>query len=182
MKTQEQINREKVRLAWCKARREHHAQNLHLLYLPRYYNLCRLLENTFWAPYMSYRTLEEQRKLFESGRTRPGEIVTKANAGDSAHNWGCATDWAEFRPEYVNHEPWDHADWEGFSQCVRDSGLDWGGDWDRDGVTEPGENDFPHAQLPLSKPWRYIGDTYRLYGAEDADREIAVFMRPWEIK
>ena len=182
MRTPEQIARDKIRHAWCRARRELHAEHLHPIYRKRYEHLCYILADSFWAPYSSYRSFEEQAKIYSSGRTSPGKIVTNARPGDSAHNWGCATDWAEFRPEYKAGDPWDRANWQYYAQCVEAAGLDWGGDWDRDGKTEKGENDFPHAQLPLRKPWRYIGDTYRLHGVENAQREIDLYVRPWEIR
>ncbi len=169
-----------VRLQWCKSQRAKFGKDLHPEYLKRYQKLCEIMDNSFWAPYSGTRSLEEQTKIYSAGRTAPGDIVTNARPGDSAHNWGCATDWAEFRPEFKAHDPWDKADWHVYATAVIDCGLDWGGDWDRDGTTEKGENDFPHCQLPLKKPWRYIGDTYRLHGAEDAAREIARFTLPWK--
>jgi len=140
------------------------------------------MSGTYWAPYSGIRSFDEQAKLYESGRTRPGRIVTNARPGDSAHNWGCATDWAEFRPEYKNSEAWDHADWGHYRESVKESGLDWGGDWNRDGVTQKGENDFPHCQLPLKKSWRYIGDTYRISGVEQAEIEISLYSIKWKIE
>lgn len=35
----------------------------------------------------TYRSGEEQNKLYEQGRTTPGSIVTNARAGQSAHNF-----------------------------------------------------------------------------------------------
>src|SRR5665213_2098850 len=45
-------------------------------------------------PYIieSLRTFEESDKLYQEGRTTPGEIVTKAQAGQSYHNYGLAFD------------------------------------------------------------------------------------------
>lgn len=39
-----------------------------------------------------YRSPERQDYLYAQGRTRAGEIVTKAKAGQSAHNYGLACD------------------------------------------------------------------------------------------
>ena len=39
-----------------------------------------------------YRSAEEQDALYSVGRTRPGKIVTNAQAGQSAHNYGLAVD------------------------------------------------------------------------------------------
>jgi peptidoglycan L-alanyl-D-glutamate endopeptidase CwlK len=38
------------------------------------------------------RTIAEQNKLYDQGRTKPGNIVTKAKGGQSAHNFGLAVD------------------------------------------------------------------------------------------
>jgi len=38
------------------------------------------------------RTFEEQQRLYDQGRTHPGEIVTKALPGWSYHNYGLAVD------------------------------------------------------------------------------------------
>jgi hypothetical protein len=40
----------------------------------------------------TYRTPRRQQELYEQGRTKPGNIVTKAQAGYSWHNYGLATD------------------------------------------------------------------------------------------
>lgn len=39
-----------------------------------------------------YRSGARQDQLYAQGRTRPGEIVTNAKAGQSAHNYGLAVD------------------------------------------------------------------------------------------
>lgn len=38
------------------------------------------------------RTIAEQDALYAQGRTKPGNIVTKAKGGQSAHNFGLAAD------------------------------------------------------------------------------------------
>ena len=50
------------------------------------------------------RTLAEQAALYAQGRTTPGRIVTNAQPGQSAHNYGCAIDVVPI----VNGKPvWD---------------------------------------------------------------------------
>lgn len=39
-----------------------------------------------------FRSKEEQDALYSVGRTRPGKVVTNAQAGQSAHNYGVAID------------------------------------------------------------------------------------------
>ena len=40
----------------------------------------------------TYRDNESQDALYAQGRTAPGNIVTRAKAGQSWHNWRCALD------------------------------------------------------------------------------------------
>ena len=42
--------------------------------------------------YEAWRSDDRQRYLWESGRSRPGPIVTNAKPGQSAHNWGLGAD------------------------------------------------------------------------------------------
>ncbi len=42
--------------------------------------------------YCTYRSPEEQARLYAQGRTTPGKIVTYAKPGESAHNHGLALD------------------------------------------------------------------------------------------
>lgn len=39
-----------------------------------------------------FRSVARQNELYAQGRTRPGQIVTKARGGQSAHNYGLAVD------------------------------------------------------------------------------------------
>ena len=55
------------------------------------------------------RTCAQQDQLYAQGRTAPGNIVTKARCGQSAHNYGLAIDVVEF----INGVPaWDSPNWE----------------------------------------------------------------------
>ena len=45
-----------------------------------------------WYVTSGLRSMEEQQSLWEQGRTKPGEIVTNAKPGQSAHNYGRAVD------------------------------------------------------------------------------------------
>lgn len=50
-----------------------------------------------WVCTSGRRSMAEQRKLFDQGRTTPGPIVTKARPGSSAHNFGLAADLAPMK-------------------------------------------------------------------------------------
>lgn len=72
------------------------------------------------------RTNEEQSDLYAQGRTAPGPIVTKAKAGQSAHNYGLAVDVVPI----VNGKPdWmgTHPIWEQVGKLGQDAGLEWAG-------------------------------------------------------
>lgn len=88
--------------------------------------------------YQTYRTIEEQNKLYAKGRTEPGSIVTKAKGGYSMHNYGVAFDCAPLS----NNGGIDWGNIELFKKVGRigeSIGLEWGGSW----ISFP---DYPHFQ------------------------------------
>jgi peptidoglycan LD-endopeptidase CwlK len=85
------------------------------------------------------RTFEEQDELYAQGRSKPGQIVTRAKGGQSNHNYGLAVDLCPF----VNGQPqWNdnHAFFR-IGKEAESRGLEWGGDWQK-------FIDKPHVQLP----------------------------------
>jgi len=92
--------------------------------------------------YCTYRSIEEQDRLYAEGRTAPGRIRTRARGGRSWHNFrrawdavpmvnGCP-DWScNFREEYH---------WQIMVQHALDLGVEWGGDW-------PRLRDYVHFQV-----------------------------------
>lgn len=87
---------------------------------------------------MSYRSFEEQNKLYAQGRTKPGTKVTNAKGGDSFHNYGLA-----FDCYYLNDD--GTPDLENpmtpeIGKIANDLGLDWGGDF-------ANFKDYPHFQI-----------------------------------
>ena len=121
----------------------------------------------------SRRSFKRQAELFNKGRKfedglilveHPAQIVTKARAGESAHNWGLAADfvldvdheyWAKWldRPE----NPWDSGVgikppkpnvigvWHKFGELAAWCDLEWGGSWKF--------KDLPHVEL---KNWKSL--------------------------
>jgi len=72
------------------------------------------------------RSCTEQERLYAQGRQQPGNIVTNARCGQSAHNYGRAVDVVEFR----NGVPiWQNPNWEAIGQIGESLGLEWGGRW-----------------------------------------------------
>lgn len=50
-----------------------------------------------WIVTSCRRTMAEQQRLYDQGRKTPGQIVTKAPPGHSAHNFGLAADLAPMK-------------------------------------------------------------------------------------
>jgi peptidoglycan L-alanyl-D-glutamate endopeptidase CwlK len=79
------------------------------------------------------RTISEQYKLYQQGRTTPGKIVTKAKGGQSPHNFGLAADLCPLHPE-TKELWWDAPDdiWNVIHSLAEDGSLtdlDSGYDW-----------------------------------------------------
>lgn len=75
----------------------------------------------------TYRDAECQNALYAQGRTKPGQKVTNAKAGQSWHNWRCAFD---FVPIVNGKAQWDDASL--FQKCgeiAESCGLEWAGRW-----------------------------------------------------
>jgi len=75
----------------------------------------------------SLRTFAEQDALYAQGRTKPGNIVTNAKAGQSWHNWACAFDVVALK----NGSPDWNCDWSEIGKLGESVGLEWGGRWVR---------------------------------------------------
>lgn len=95
----------------------------------------------------SFRSAEDQDKLYAQGRTTEGTIVTNAKGGESFHNYGLAIDFALETPS--GDVVWDRgydrngngkADWAEVVQMAKALGFEWGGDW-------TGFKDYPHLEM-----------------------------------
>ena len=85
----------------------------------------------------TYRDSESQDALYAQGRSTPGNIVTKAKAGQSWHNWRCALDVV---PLVNGKAIWDdQAIWKQVGEIGKSCGLEWAGDWKT-------FKEFPHFQ------------------------------------
>jgi peptidoglycan L-alanyl-D-glutamate endopeptidase CwlK len=95
------------------------------------------------------RTFDEQNKLFEQGRTTPGDVVTNARGGQSNHNFGIAWDVGIFNSDgaYIDDlikkkkmtSKAVDAEYKKVGALGKRMGLFWGGDWSKP--------DFPHFQM-----------------------------------
>ena len=86
------------------------------------------------------RTLEEQKDLYAQGRTTPGNIVTKAEPGLSAHNWGLAVDLLPVNPA-TGKGDWNYdAGFKAMAEAAKKQGLTSGYFWKF--------KDSPHIEDP----------------------------------
>ncbi|MGN7309927.1 peptidoglycan-binding protein [Alkalicoccobacillus gibsonii] len=87
-----------------------------------------------------FRSFEEQTKLFNQGRSTPGNIVTNARAGYSNHNFGLAVDY--FLTDHEGKKAiWTvNAQWRRVATIGKSLGFKWGGDW-------TGFKDYPHLEM-----------------------------------
>ncbi len=111
----------------------------------------------------TYRSPEEQARLYAQGRTLPGRIVTRLKAGKSRHNaqtpqglpaaeavdivplrhgrpvWGLSGNGVDEDPSDDDRD--DLEVWQRCGQHGVDVGLVWGGNW-------TSFKDYPHFELP----------------------------------
>ncbi len=88
-----------------------------------------------------FRSMEEQRRIYEQGRTAPGHIVTYAPPEKSKHNYGLAFDVAPLNEKGQPYWPEDEDLWTRIGEIGESVGLRWGGRW-------PGvQRDRPHFEL-----------------------------------
>lgn len=127
-------------------KREYYKKGLSPLYLPYYQALCDNLDN-YWQPYCGYRSIEDQVKLYAIGRMgKEGEKpVTKAKGGESAHQYGCGSDWCIW---VYNKPEWNKKNkkWIELEQACAKAGLLWGGLF----------GDWPHVELSIKVSWKEV--------------------------
>lgn len=89
------------------------------------------------------RSMAEQERLYKQGRTTDGNIVTNAQAGSSAHNFGKAVDFVLMKSGKCQ---WDAPikDWSLVGGIAKLHGLTWGGDFQS-------IKDYPHIECPTWK-------------------------------
>jgi peptidoglycan L-alanyl-D-glutamate endopeptidase CwlK len=103
----------------------------------------------------TYRDAECQNALYAQGRTKPGNKVTNAKAGQSYHQWRVAFDVLPIRngkPVWgtsgngIDTDPTDDDKddlelWQRIGQIGKSLGLEWAGDW------KGKFKEFPHFQF-----------------------------------
>lgn len=141
-------------LRWGKFRK-----GLNELFLPIYDSLKENLPEG-WEPYCGYRSIEEQEKLYNEGRTTKGYVKTQARGGESPHNYGCAIDIIYFQGPFPQ---WVQVDekWKEIGEIVRKCGGVWGGDFG-------GFKDRVHVELPIKCRWTEVNGVRLAKGIESA--------------
>lgn len=102
------------------------------------------------------RTFAQSDELYAQGRTKPGDIVTKAKAGQSYHNYGLAFDF-----EMISNGKEDNIvgpNWMKVVEIMKKHGMTWGGEFPE------GFHDDPHFENKYGYNWR---DLLTKYNAKD---------------
>lgn len=137
-----------------------------------YEEICQRLTGKAMCRFsFTLRTFAEQDALYAQGRTKPGNIVTKAKGGLSMHNYGLAIDVVLLLDRdgdgVYTEASWDTkgdydadgvSDWMEIVQVFKEHGWEWGGDWKF--------YDAPHFQKTFGKSVR---DLLALYNAKKVD-------------
>lgn len=88
-----------------------------------------------------YRSNAEQQKLYNQGRTTPGNKVTNAKPGTSYHNFGLAIDFVLTNKEGTAAYWSVNTSWKRAAAIGKALGFSWGGDW------SGGFKDYPHLEM-----------------------------------
>ncbi len=158
-------------------RRANVRKTLNPIFLPYYDALCAKLPEE-WQPYCGIRSFMSQDRLYAQGREQvqgiwvakePGKVVTNAKAGESPHNYACATDWtlwtADGEPEWREKED---LCWKELIDAAVSVGL------------RPGAEvgDVDHVELRISVPWSTIHTVWLDRGPEAANAAIKASIIP----
>lgn len=148
-------------------RRAHFRQGLSSTYLPFYDSLCGVL-GPEWQPYFGVRTFDQQTALYAQGRTGPGGIVTNARAGESAHNYGCGSDWTYFYNDQLVWLKKEDPLWQIYINAVTKVGLRPGAEF----------GDIDHNELRLDCDWKHVLLAYNAGNMTSAQDKIAQSLAP----
>ena len=113
-----------------------------------------------------FRSNEEQTSLYASGRTKTGNILTYAKAGQSPHNYGLAIDIA-FRDDGTRGARWTLANYKKLSNLAKELGLTWGGTWSN-------FKDNPHYEY---KTWQDVKNNKESDPMPNKETELQACLR-----
>lgn len=98
------------------------------------------------------RSFERSDELYQQGRTKPGNIVTNARAGQSMHNYGLALDFVIMVNEKMVWKVDEN--WMKVVNAFKKYGFAWGGDWKT-------FKDYPHLEFNYEKTWKELYVMYQ---------------------
>jgi peptidoglycan L-alanyl-D-glutamate endopeptidase CwlK len=101
----------------------------------------------------SYRSYKRQQRLYDQGRSMPGEVVTNAQAWQSYHQYGLAVDFAVDMDPYQKgiQDPFsDKIDWEVMAELCRRFDLRSGAAW----------KDYGHVEVKTNLKHQQLYETY----------------------
>ncbi len=88
-----------------------------------------------------YRSIGEQNRLYEQGRTNQSKpIVTNVRGGYSYYNYGLAVDFVILSDDGRRALWTVNEEWKRVANLAKSLGFTWGGDWS-------GFKDYPHLQM-----------------------------------
>lgn len=93
------------------------------------------------------RSFERSNDLYAQGRTKLGDIVTNAKAGQSYHNYGLAIDFCLMIDGKMNWQV--DANWRVVVNIFKKHGFSWGGDF-------KSIKDYPHFEMTFGYNWRSL--------------------------
>ena len=101
----------------------------------------------FFIPYEFHRTTNRQQELFANGRTVPGKKVTNCDGIIKISNHQI---WEALDGIVIKDGKWMWKripEYEELGLIAKMIDLEWGGDWDSDGVVDRTDFDIFHFQL-----------------------------------
>lgn len=109
----------------------------------------------------TFRTFEEQDALYAQGRTKPGDVVTKAKGGQSIHNYGLAFDIVllydkdgDGKFEEVSWDTKRDGDKDGIPDWLEVTKVFLAGGYTNGFITNGKKWDLPHFQKDFGLSWQ----------------------------
>ena len=118
-----------------------------------------------------FRSYKEQSLLYAQGRTAPGRIVTKAKAGQSAHNYGIAMDFSrDLDPRTPGLQPsWALKDMQNLIDTSVAHNLNPGALW-------VSFKDVPHVDLGIKRHGVTLSQLDAIYRKNGSLEEVWTFL------
>lgn len=124
------------------------------------------IQSTGWSFFITdgFRSFAEQTELYAQGRTKPGNRVTNAMAGESPHNFGLAVDLAFQKDGKLSYAPELYAR---IYPIARSLGFELGADW-MDFTDKP-HFEHPRWELLAEKEQNNMSNIFKLPSGNTLD-------------